>query len=116
VFKFGECLVLCTLRFLILLYCISCHIGDNVLFKFGGMNKYYLFVCLFACFVLFICLFYLFLYIIFFCFAMLLIRHDLHHNCGLCVIGVFNLFEHCISLKIPVFYSCVGLKRLHLFD
>jgi hypothetical protein len=47
---------------------------------------------------------------------MLLIGHDLHHNCGLCVIGVFNLFEHCISLDIPVFYSYVGLKILHLFD
>jgi uncharacterized membrane protein YczE len=51
-------------------------------------------------------------------FAMLLIGHDLHHNCGLCVIGVFNLFEHCISLEIPVFFfnSCVGLERLHLFN
>jgi hypothetical protein len=40
-------------------------------------------------------------------FAMLLIGHDLHHICGLHVIGVFNLFEHCISLEIPVFNSCV---------
>jgi hypothetical protein len=47
---------------------------------------------------------------------MLLIGHDLHHNCGLCVIGVFNLFEHCISLEILVSYSCVGLERFHLFD
>jgi hypothetical protein len=47
---------------------------------------------------------------------MLLIGHDLHHNYGLCVIGVFNLFEHCISLEIPVFDSCVALKRLHSFD
>ena len=78
-------------------------------FKFGGVDKYTvcLFVCLFVCFVLFICLF---------CFAMLLIGHDLHHNCGLYVIGVFNLFEHCISLEIPIFDSCVGLERLHLFD
>jgi predicted permease len=66
-----------------------------------------LLVCLFACFV---CFFF------FFFFSMLLIGHDLHHNCGLCVIGVFNLVEHCISLEIPVFNSCVGLKRLHLFD
>jgi hypothetical protein len=64
-------------------------------------------ICLFV-----ICMFCLFLYIIFFLFffAMLLIGYDLHHNCGLHVIGVFNLFEHCISLEIPVFYSCVGLE------
>jgi hypothetical protein len=65
---------------------------------------------LFVLFVCFTCLF---------CsvknFAMLLIGHDLHHNCGLHVIGVFNLFEHCISLEIPVFDSCVGLKRLHFW-
>ena len=47
---------------------------------------------------------------------MLLIRHNLHRNCGLHIIGVFNLFEHYISLEIPIFYSCVGLERLHLFD
>jgi hypothetical protein len=47
---------------------------------------------------------------------MLLIGHDLHHICGLHVIGVFNLFEHYIALEIPVFDSCVGLKRFHLFD
>jgi hypothetical protein len=47
---------------------------------------------------------------------MLLIEHDLHHNYGLHAIGVFNLFERCISLEIPVFDSCIGLKRLHLFD
>jgi hypothetical protein len=49
-------------------------------------------------------------------FAMLLIGHNLHRNCGLHVIGVFNLFEHGISLGIPVFDSCVGLERLHLLD
>jgi hypothetical protein len=49
-------------------------------------------------------------------FAMLLIRHDLHHICGLYVIGVFNLFEHCISLEITVFNLCVELERLHMFD
>jgi hypothetical protein len=48
--------------------------------------------------------------------AMLLIEQELHHNCGLHIIGMFNLFEHCISLEIPVFDSCVGLERLHLFD
>jgi hypothetical protein len=47
---------------------------------------------------------------------MLLIGHDLHHNCGLSVIGVFNLFEHYIPLEIPVFDSCVRLERLYLFD
>jgi hypothetical protein len=89
-----------------------------VSFKFGSVDRHTvcLFVFLFACFVLFICLFCLFLYIKKFCFAMLLIRHNLHHNCGLRVIGVFNLFEHYISLEIPVFYLCVGLEKLHLFD
>jgi hypothetical protein len=48
--------------------------------------------------------------------AMLLIGHNLYRNCGLHVIGVFNLFEHCLSLEIPIFDSCVGLERLHLFD
>jgi hypothetical protein len=47
---------------------------------------------------------------------MLLIRHDLHYIYGLHVIGVFNLFEHCISLEIPVFNSCVELERIHVFD
>jgi hypothetical protein len=90
-----------------------------VSFKFGGMDKHYLFVCLFVCFLLFICLFCLFLYIYIYnkinCFTMLLIGHDLHHNYGLRIIGVFNLFEQCTSLEIPVFDSCIGLKRLHLF-
>jgi hypothetical protein len=48
--------------------------------------------------------------------AMLLIGHNLHRNSRLHVIGAFNLFEHCISLEIPIFDSCVGLERLHLFD
>jgi hypothetical protein len=47
---------------------------------------------------------------------MLLIGHNLYLNCGLHVIGVFNLFEDCISLEIPIFDSCVGLERLYLFD
>jgi hypothetical protein len=69
----------------------SCHIGDNVSFKFGGMDKHTvcLFVCLFNCFVLLLSVYKFFYFI-----AMLLIGHDLHHNCGLHVIGVFNLFEH----------------------
>jgi hypothetical protein len=40
----------------------------------------------------------------------------LSHISGLHVIGVFNLFEYYISLKISVFDLCVGLKRLCLFD
>jgi hypothetical protein len=49
-------------------------------------------------------------------FVMLLIGHNLHHICGLHVIGVFNLFEYCISLEISVFNSYVELKRFHVFD
>jgi hypothetical protein len=41
VFKFGGRLGLCTFRFFIPWYCISCHIGDNVSFKFGGVEKKY---------------------------------------------------------------------------
>ena len=54
-FKIGGRLGLCTFWFLIPLYCISCHIRDNVSFKFGGVDKHTicLFVCLFACFVCF---------------------------------------------------------------
>jgi hypothetical protein len=90
-----------------------------VSFKFGGVDKHFVcFVCLFIylfCFV-FVCI-YLFLsvYKIFFFFvAMLLIGHNLRRNCGLHVIGLLNLFEHCLSLEITVFDSCVGLERLHL--
>jgi hypothetical protein len=54
-FKFGGRLGLCTSRFLISLYCISCHIGDNVSFKFGGVDKH--FVYLFCLFYLLFCLF-----------------------------------------------------------
>jgi hypothetical protein len=80
------------------------------------------FVCLFACFVLFLVVYIYFLSVYKFFFnyflfvAMLLIGHNLHCNCGLHVIGVFNLFEHCISLEIPVFDSCVGLERLRFFN
>jgi hypothetical protein len=55
VFKFERCLGLCTLRFLIPLYYISCHIGDNVSFKFGGVDKHCLFVCLFVVLFVYIC-------------------------------------------------------------
>jgi hypothetical protein len=93
-----------------------------VSFKFGGVDKHsvclFLFV-LFTCFVLFLYVYICFcLYIKFFFLfvAMLLIGHNLYRNCGLHVISVFNLFEHCLSLEIPIFDSCVGLERLHLFD
>jgi hypothetical protein len=54
-FKFEGHLDLRTSRFLILLYCISCHIGVNVSFKFGGVDKHsvYLFVCFICCLVCF---------------------------------------------------------------
>jgi hypothetical protein len=42
--------------------------------------------------------------------------HNIHRNYGLHVIGVSNVFEHCLSLEIRVFDSCVGLERLNLFD
>jgi hypothetical protein len=114
-FKFRGHLDLCTFRILIPWYYISWHIGDKVSFKFGGVDKHI--VCSSVCFICcFVCI-YLFLVVYnFFFIALLLIRHNLHCNCGLYVISVFNLFEHCISLEIPIFYSCVGLKRLHLFD
>jgi hypothetical protein len=55
-FKFGGRLNLCTLWFLIPLYSISCHIGDNVSFKFGGVDKHS--VCLFVCFICcFVCIY-----------------------------------------------------------
>jgi hypothetical protein len=62
VLKFGGRLDLCTSLFLIPLYCISCHIGDNVLFKFEGVDKHfvYLFFVLFVIFFIFACI-YLFL-------------------------------------------------------
>jgi hypothetical protein len=60
--------------------------------------------------------FFFFFFSFFLIVAMLLIGHNLHCNCGLHDIGVFNLFEHCLSLEIPVFDSCVGLERPHLFD
>jgi hypothetical protein len=85
-----------------------------VSFKFGGVNKHFVCLVLF-CFCLYIFVFALYIKFFFFV-AMLLIGHDLHRNYGLHVIGVFNLFEHCLSLEIPVFNSCVGLERLHLFD
>jgi hypothetical protein len=89
-----------------------------VSFKFGGVDKHSvcLFICLF-CFCMYIFVFAIYIIFFFFLFVtMLLIGHDLHHNCGLHVIGLFNLFEHCLSLEITVFDSCVGLERLHLFD
>jgi hypothetical protein len=49
-----------------------------VLFKFGGVDKHS--VCLFVCFCLYIKKKKLFV-------AMLLIGHELHHNCGLCALA-----------------------------
>jgi hypothetical protein len=47
------------------------------------------------------CIFFLFLFV-----AMLLIGHNLNRNYGLHIIGVFNLFEHCISL---VCLTCLNI-------
>jgi hypothetical protein len=95
-----------------------------VSFKFGGVDKH--FVCLFVCFIylfcfvlflhVYICFYHVYKFFFFLFVTMLLIGHDLNRNCELHVIGLFNLFEHCLSLEIPVFNSCVGLERLHLFD
>jgi hypothetical protein len=72
------------------------------------------FICLFTCFVLFLFVYICFcLYIIFF-FVMLLIGHNLYRNCGLHVIGVFNLFEHCISLEILVFLFMSWIRETPL--
>jgi hypothetical protein len=71
----------------------------------------YLFYLLFCLYFVSIYNFFFFLFV-----AMLLFGHNLHCNCGLHVIGTFNFFEQCILLEIPIFYSCVGLERLNLFD
>jgi hypothetical protein len=59
-----------------------------VSFKFGGVDKHTVYL-----FIYFICLFCLFLSIYNFFYAMLLFRHNLHHNYRLHVNGVINLFE-----------------------
>jgi hypothetical protein len=93
-----------------------CHLSLGV---WTNILSVFLFV-LFTCFVLFlhvyICFCHVYKFFFFLFVTMLLIGHDLHRNCGLHVIGLFNLFEHCLSLEIPVFDLCVGLERLHLFD
>jgi hypothetical protein len=93
-----------------------CHLSLGV---WTNILSVFLFV-LFACFVLFLHVYICFCHVYkknFSLFVtMLLIGHDLHRNCGLHVISLFNLFEHCLSLEILVFDSCVGLERLHLFD
>jgi hypothetical protein len=67
-----------------------------VSFKFGGVDKH------FGCFVLFcFCLYIKFFFFLFV--TMLLFGHNLHCNCGLHVIGVFNIFEHCLSLETQFF-------------
>ena len=58
VFKFRGRSGISTLQFFIPRYCISCHIGDNVSFKFGGVDKHT--VCLFVCLFLSI---YIYIYI-----------------------------------------------------
>jgi hypothetical protein len=68
-FKFRGRLDLCTLRFLIPLYCISCHIEDNVSFKFEGVDKHS--VCLFVLFVVLFVYICFCLYINFFVFVLL---------------------------------------------
>jgi hypothetical protein len=85
-----------------------CHLSLGV---WANILSVFLFV--FVCIYLFLSIYN---FILFYFVAMLFIGHKLHHNYGLFVIGVFNLFENCISLEIPVFDSCVGLERLHLFD
>jgi hypothetical protein len=88
---------------------LSLGVWTNILSVLFVLFTYFvLFLHVYICF----CLYIFFLFFV----AMLLIGHNLYRNCGLHVIGVFNLFEHCLSLEIPIFYSCVGLERLHLFD
>jgi hypothetical protein len=64
-----------------------------VSFKFRGVDKHSvcLFVCLFTCFVFFLSVYKIFFFLFV---AMLLIGHNLHCNCGLHVIGVFNFAYH----------------------
>jgi hypothetical protein len=89
-----------------------CHLSLGV-----WTNILSVFLLVLFCFCMYIFVFAMYIKFFFFLFVtMLLIGHDLHRNCGLHVIGLFNLFEHCLSLEIPVFDSCVGLERLHLFD
>jgi hypothetical protein len=92
-----------------------CHLSLGVWTNILSVCLFVLFVVLlvFVCIYLFLSVYKIFYFLFI---AMVLIGHNLYYNCGLHVIGVFNLFEHCISLEIPVFDSCVGLKRLHLFD
>jgi hypothetical protein len=73
----GDALAFTHFGFLIPLYCIFCQIWDNVSFKFGGVDKYYVCLFVFLFVVLFVFVYiYLFLsiYTIFFV-AMLLIGH-----------------------------------------
>jgi hypothetical protein len=47
----GDALAFAHSSFLIPQYCISWHIGDNVLFKFGGVEKHTVFFLFFYLFV-----------------------------------------------------------------
>jgi hypothetical protein len=79
-----------------------CHLSLGVWTNILSVYLFVLFVVLFV----FVCIYlFLFVYKVFYFLfvVMLLIGHNLHCNCGLHVIGVFNLFECCISLEILVF-------------
>jgi hypothetical protein len=80
------------------------------------LSVLFIYLLVLFCFCLYISAFCLYIKFFFLFVAMLLIGHIFHHNCRLHVIGMFNVFEHYLSLEIPVFDSCVGLERLHLFD
>jgi hypothetical protein len=117
-FKFGDALDFAHLNssshcnvFLVTLGTM-CHLSLGV-----WKNTFSVLFCfVFVCIYLFLPCIYIYIFFFFLFVAMLLIGHDLHRNCRLHVIGVFNLFEHCLSLEIPIFDSCVGLARLHLFN
>jgi hypothetical protein len=92
-----------------------CHLSLGV--WTNTLSVLFVYLLVLFCFCLYISVFFCIYIFFFFLFiAMLLFGHNLHCNCGLHVIGVFNVFEHCLSLEIPVFDSGVGLERLHLFD
>jgi hypothetical protein len=90
-----------------------CHLSLGVWTNTLSVLFVYLLVLFLSVYIYF-CLYIKFFFFLFV--AMLFFRHNLHCNCGLHVIGVFNVFEHCLSLEISVFDSCVGLERLRLFD
>jgi hypothetical protein len=81
-----------------------------VSFKFGGVDKHsvcllFVYFLVLFCFCMYIFIFAVYIIFFFLFVVMFLIGHDLHCNYGLHVIGLFNVFEHCLSLEIPVFDS-----------